>query len=192
MCLVCATGGGDISTGISTILATVTAFSPLIGIFLYRVYKATAIQTYTQKKNWVWWTGGLLAAYTIGVYSIFGAISYAIAPYIESAALSFLYAALFLLPAFWIWFGQRVERYRKKMRRIEITTIGMIASIPYVLAMIVFGLFASSPDYLLNTNDAIHGLNVVYGIFLPLLLLISSANIFIVWMQYRQRRFKNT
>ena len=188
MWLVCAAGAGDISTGVTNILATVTAFSPVIGIFAYRIYRATAISSYAQKENWVWWTGGLLAAYTGVIYLIIGLLAYGFVGYSEAIANYILYIALFGIPVFWAWFGTRVLKVQKRMKRIEVATLSLLGCIPYIVTIILFSYIAFAPQYLIAAQENVHTLNVLYGLLLPAILAVSCMNLFVFYVQYMQRK----
>lgn len=177
MCVVCAAGGGNLGAGVSTILGMLTAFSPVVGIFAYRVYKATSIRSYAQKPKWAWWTGGLLAAYTTAIYSLLALLSYGLAEYSKRWADVVLLIALILIPLFWFWFGRQIQKVRPNILRIQQFILPFLGAIPFFVIIILFASAAAAPSYTAQTEDIIHYLNTLYGLYLPLLLFVSCTNI---------------
>lgn len=184
MCVVCAAGGGSASAGVTSIIQFLTALSPVIGLFAYRVYTANSITAYATKRYWHWFIGGILATYTSVIYILIAGISYGLIWYTPQFAQWAPVAALIGLPLFTAWFLKRLQRSGTVASHWHTFVITIVSTIPYAIAIIIYTANYTSANYTVVTDSTIHQLHVVFGLLLPLILGITTAHMVFIHLEY--------
>lgn len=131
MCVVCSASGGNIGTASALLLTYATAFSPLFGMFVYRIIKATSLLMVLANRFW-YWRVGVMNMVNDGVFfGVSVGIGYGLLPYTRWWIVVVMIFP-FILLAYWVWFLRKIVGLRGTAQFFEITVVTILSVLPFI------------------------------------------------------------